>query len=124
MTILAPRPQFGDCATNLISASSQTVRQYEVQLKMMAGIKALIFALVLTGAGGTGVVAGMEKMPLERAIQIHEDNLGQNSTMPDKCLKGQQTALDHLRQNQERWLANHVDLPDEKALGNPDYAVI
>ncbi len=76
---------------------------------MISALNAMVFALVLVGAGGMGIVAEMEMVPLEKAIEIHEDNLGQDSTMPDQCRKGQQNALDHLRWNQERWIANHAE---------------
>lgn len=76
---------------------------------MIPAFSAMFFALSLVGAGGMGVVAEMGKVPLDKPIEIHEEKLGQDSTMPDQCKKGQQTALDHLRWNQERWIANHAD---------------
>ena len=82
---------------------------------MMAAVKAIVLALVaVTGAGAAGVATGVVSLPLQNAIDIHEDHLGENSTMPEQSHKGQQNALDHLLDNQERWLASHnaTQMPD------------
>lgn len=73
---------------------------------MLAAVKVLFVALALTGVAGTGVATGM--VPLTKAIDIHEKHLGQNSTMPDQSRQGQQNALNHLMENQERWLSRNV----------------
>lgn len=77
---------------------------------MIALLKVVIVAFAVTGAAGSGVAASVVKIPLENAIQVHEDHMGDDSTLPDQAMKGQQTALDHLRANQERWLANHPNM--------------
>jgi len=81
---------------------------------MLAIAKVLMVALALTGVAGTGVVAGVVHVPMQKAIDIHKSHLGQNSTMPEQSIKGQQNALDHLLINQERFLSNHnmTHLPD------------
>jgi hypothetical protein len=81
---------------------------------MLAIAKVLMVALALTGVAGTGVVAGVVHVPMQKAIDIHKSHLGQNSTMPEQSQKGQQNALDHLLDNQERFLNNHnvTHLPD------------
>jgi len=72
---------------------------------MLAIVKALVLALAVTGVAGTGVAAGVVHIPLQHAIDIHKEHLGQNSTMPEQSKQGQQNALDHLMENQERWLS-------------------
>jgi hypothetical protein len=74
---------------------------------MLLAVKALVLVLVVSGVGATGASIGMVSTPMDKAIDIHERNLQQNSTLPVQSLKGQQTALDHLMHNQERWLAKH-----------------
>ena len=74
--------------------------------KMLAIAKVLILAFAVTGVAGTGVATGVVHMPLQHAIDIHKNHLGENSTMPEQSTHGQQNALDHLMENQERWLAN------------------
>ena len=73
--------------------------------KMLAIAKVLILAFAVTGVAGTGVATGVVHMPLQHAIDIHKNHLGQNSTMPEQSRHGQQNALDHLMENQQRWLA-------------------
>jgi hypothetical protein len=83
---------------------------------MIAAAKALVLAFVaVTGVGATGVATGAIDIPLQKAIDIHEDHLGENSTMPGQSQKGQQNALDHLLSNQEKWLASHnmTHVPDD-----------
>lgn len=77
---------------------------------MISLLKVVIVALAVTGAAGSGVTASVVKIPLENAVQVHEDHMGEDSSLPDQATKGQQTALDHLRANQERWLANHPNM--------------
>ena len=74
--------------------------------KMLAIAKVLILAFAVTGVAGTGVATGVVHMPLQNAIDIHKNHLGENSTMPEQSTHGQQNALDHLMENQQRWLAN------------------
>lgn len=89
---------------------------------MLATAKVLMVALALTGVAGTGVAAGVTHLPMQKAIDIHQAHLGQNSTMPAQCVKGQQNALDHLMQNQERYLSNlnATHLPDTNDTGEPE----
>lgn len=78
---------------------------------MLATMKAVMLALVVTGAAGTTAAAtGIIEMPLQKAIEIHQGHLGENSTMPEKSMAGQQNALDHLLANQERWNANQQNM--------------
>jgi len=81
---------------------------------MLAIAKVLMVALTLAGVGGTGVAVGVVHAPMQKAIDIHKSHLGQNSTMPEQSMKGQQNALDHLLSNQEKFLSNHnvTHLPD------------
>jgi hypothetical protein len=63
-------------------------------------------------------------MPLQHAIDIHKNHLGQNSTMPEQSMRGQQNALDHLMENQQRWLSKpHNETADaldnDRALPEP-----
>lgn len=81
---------------------------------MIAAAKAIVLALVAVGGIGTaGVVAS--DVHLQNAIDIHNGHLGENSTMPDQSHKGQQNALDHLVDNQGKWLASHnaTQVPDD-----------
>jgi len=73
--------------------------------KMLAIAKVLILAFAVTGVAGTGIATGVVGMPLQHAIDIHKNHLDQNSTMPEQCRHGQQNALDHLTENQQRWLS-------------------
>lgn len=77
---------------------------------MIPLLKVVIVALAVTGAAGSGVTASVVKIPLENSIQVHEDHMDQDSTLPEQAMKGQQTAIDHLRVNQERWLAKHPNM--------------
>jgi hypothetical protein len=83
---------------------------------VIAAAKALVLAFVaVTGVGATGVVAGAIDVPMQKAIDIHQDHLGQNSTMPEQSQKGQQNALDHLLSNADKWLSRNVtQLPDDE----------
>jgi hypothetical protein len=74
--------------------------------KMLAIAKVLILAFAVTGVAGTGVATGVVHIPLQHAIDIHKNHLDQNSTMPEQSRHGQQNALDHLMENQQRWLSN------------------
>ena len=89
---------------------------------MLAIAKVLIVALTLTGVAGTGLAAGVVYEPLQKPIDIHESHLGDNSTMPDQSHNGQQNALDHLLENQERILSNHnvTHLPDTNETELPE----
>ena len=73
--------------------------------KMLAIAKVLILAFAVTGVAGTGVATGVVHIPLQNAIDIHKNHLDQNSTMPEQSMHGQQNALDHLMENQQRWLS-------------------
>ena len=89
---------------------------------MIATMKAVMLALVVTAAAGTTAVAAGVDLPLQKAIDIHRDHLGDNSTMPEKSIKGQQNALDHLLLNQERWVANQQNMTqyDDNDTDEPD----
>ena len=80
---------------------------------MIAAAKAIVLALVAVGGiGAAGVAAG--DVHLQNAIDIHKDHLGANSTMPEQSHKGQQNSLDHLLENQEKWLARNItQVPDD-----------
>lgn len=79
---------------------------------MLAAAKVLMLALAVTGVSAAGVATGAIQTPLSKAIDIHEDHMGANSTLPQKAMKGQQNALDHLMKNQDRWIAgNHTWVP-------------
>ena len=83
---------------------------------MIAVIKALVLALAVSGVAVTGVAAGIVHAPMQKAIDIHKEHLGENSTMPEQSLKGQQNALDHIVHNQEKWLSkphNQTHEPDD-----------
>lgn len=74
---------------------------------MILAVKALVLVFVISGVGAAGASIAAESTPMDKAIDIHEKNLKQGSTLPTQSLKGQQTALDHLVHNQERWLEKH-----------------
>jgi len=79
---------------------------------MLAVAKVLFLALAVTGVSVTGVAAGEIQTPLTKAIEIHRDHLGADSTMPQQSVKGQQNAYDHLMMNQDKWIAkNHTWMP-------------
>jgi hypothetical protein len=80
---------------------------------MLAIAKVMIVALALMGVAGTGVVAGLANGPLQKPIDIHQSHLGQNTTMPERSQNGQQNALNHLLENQDRLSSRNVTLmPD------------
>jgi len=90
---------------------------------MLLAVKALVLVLAVSAIGAAGASIATVNTPMDKAIDIHERNLQPNSPLPVQSLKGQQTALDHLMHNHERWLAKHqgaehgngptgVDLPD------------
>jgi hypothetical protein len=77
---------------------------------MAAIAHALVLALAVTGLAG----AGLAGLPMEKAIGMHKNQLGPDSKLPEQAMKGQQSALDHLLKNQERWVAgNHTATPDD-----------
>jgi len=77
--------------------------------KMLAIAKVLILAFAVTGVAGAGVATGV----LQHAIDIHKNHLDQNSTMPDQCRSGQQNALNHLMENQQKLLSKpHSETAD------------
>jgi hypothetical protein len=76
--------------------------------------KAVLLALAVTGMAATGVAAGVVHVPMQKAIDIHKEHLGQNSTMPDQSTPGQQNALDRLMENQQRWMSKpHNETGDD-----------
>ena len=72
---------------------------------MLAIAKVLLLAFAVSGVAVTGAASGVVHIPLMKAIDIHKNHLGQNSTMPEQSRHGQQNALDHLIENQQRWLS-------------------
>jgi hypothetical protein len=72
----------------------------------MVGVaQALVLALAVTGLAGVGVAG----LPMQKAIDGHNDHLGPDSKLPEQAQKGQQNALEHLLENQDRWVArNHT----------------
>jgi len=90
---------------------------------MIAAAKAMVLAFVaVTGVGATGVVAGVIDVPMQKAIDIHKNHLGENSTMPDQSHKGQQNALDHLLSNADKWLSRNVTQEPDDELNETDDA--
>lgn len=76
----------------------------------MLTAKVLLLMFAVTGIAATGA-SGMytETPPLTKAIEIHEDHLGSDSTLPAQAIKGQQNAYDHLMKNWEKWaIKNHT----------------
>ena len=83
--------------------------------------KAALLALAVMGVAATGAVAGVVHVPLQKAIDIHKEHLGQNSTMPEQSTPGQQNALDHLMENQQRWISKpHNETADDNELNETD----
>jgi len=83
--------------------------------------KAALLALAVMGVAATGAVAGVVHVPLQKAIDIHKEHLGQNSTMPEQSTPGQQNALDHLMENQQRWMAKpHNQTAEHNELNETD----
>jgi hypothetical protein len=78
-----------------------------------------VSGIAMTGAGAAGIV----QLPMERAIENHLDHLMSDSPMPDRSSHGQQTSLDQLRLNQERWIAKHA-VPDEKPVEDDELGPI
>ena len=77
---------------------------------MLGFAKAFLVVVAVSGIAMTGAgAAGFVQLPMERAIEIHEDHLAYDSPMTDQSTHGQQTALDNLRFNQEKWIAKHLD---------------
>ena len=80
---------------------------------MLASAKILILTFAVIGIATTGAT-GVDA-PMKKAIQIHEDHLGTNSTMPDQAIKGQQNSYDRLMMAMEKWMAgNHTSEPEEE----------
>jgi len=90
---------------------------------VIAAAKAIVLAFVaVTGVGATGVAAGAIDVPMQKAIDIHQDHLGQNSTMPEQSHKGQQNSLDHLLSNADRWLSKNITQAPDDELNETDDA--
>jgi len=80
---------------------------------MLVAAKLLLLSFSVMGIAGTGATGMVLQTPLSNAIEIHEDHLGVNTTLPLPAIKGQQMAYDHLMKNNERWIAkNHTWMPD------------
>ena len=81
---------------------------------MLAAAKLLFLTFGVMGVAGTGVTGMNLETPLSNAIEVHEDHLSANTTLPEQAIKGQQMAYDHLVKNLDRWLAkNHTWMPDD-----------
>ena len=87
---------------------------------MFLTAKAVLLALAVMGVAATGAAAGTVDVPMQKAIDIHKDHLGQNSTMPEQSTNGQQKALDSLMENQLRWMAKPHNESDDDELGDVD----
>lgn len=89
--------------------------------EMFVIAKAVLLALAVTCVAATGAVAGVVHVPMQKAIDIHKEHLGQNSTMPLESKHGQQNALDHLMENRMRWMSKpHNETSDDNDLNEPD----
>ena len=81
---------------------------------MLGFAKAFLVVFAFSGIAMFGAgAADSAQLPMEKAIEIHEDHLASDSPMPDRSTHGQQTALDNLRFSQERWIAKHLVDPHE-----------
>ncbi len=87
---------------------------------MLVIAKSVLLALAIVGVAATGVAAGAIDLPLQNAIDVHKDHLGQNSTMPEQSTHGQQNALDHLMENQQRWMSKPHNETDDDDLNDTD----
>ena len=87
---------------------------------MFLTAKAVLLALAVMGVAATGAAAGTVDVPMQKAIDIHKDHLGQNSTMPEQSTNGQQKALDSLMENQLRWMAKPHNDSDDDELNDTD----
>ncbi len=90
---------------------------------MFAIAKAVLLALAVAGVAATGVAASVVDAPMQEAIDIHKEHLGQNSTMPEQSTYGQQNSLDRLMENWERWMSkphNETDDDDLNETGDDD----
>lgn len=74
---------------------------------MLAGVKMLLLAFAVMGVAATGASGAVIETPLSRAIEIHEEHLGEDSKLPAQAIKGQQTAYDHIVKSWENWLAKN-----------------
>jgi hypothetical protein len=81
---------------------------------MFAIAKAVLLALAVAGVAATGVAASVVDAPMQEAIDIHKEHLGQDSTMPEQSTYGQQNSLDRLMENWERWMSKpHNETDDD-----------
>jgi hypothetical protein len=87
---------------------------------MFAIAKAVLLALAVMGVAATGAAAGVVHVPMQKAIDIHKEHLGQNSTMPVESRNGQQNALDRLMENQERWMSKPHNETNDDDLNDTD----
>lgn len=88
---------------------------------MFAIAKAVMLALAVIGVAATGAAADVVHAPMQKAIDIHKEHLGQNSTMPAQSIHGQQNALDHIMENHLRWMSKpHNETVDDNELNETD----
>jgi hypothetical protein len=86
-------------------------------IRMFAIAKAVLIALAVAGVAATGVAASVVDAPMQEAIDIHKEHLGQDSTMPEQSTYGQQNSLDRLMENWERWMSKpHNETDDDDDL--------
>lgn len=71
---------------------------------MLMILKAVMLALAVSGVAATGVVM---HVPLDNAKKVLGDKLGSDSKLPEDGQNGVQNALDHVNDNQDRWLQDH-----------------
>ena len=88
---------------------------------MLASLKVLFLMSAVLGVAATGAAGVNADAPMSKAIDIHEDHLGADTTLPDQAIKGQQTAYDHLMKNLEKWIAkNHTWMPGDHGNSSDD----
>jgi len=72
---------------------------------MLPALKAVMLALAVSGVAAAGVVM---HIPLDNAKKVLGEKLGPDSKVPEDGQKGVQNALNHVNDNQDRWLLNHT----------------
>ena len=83
---------------------------------MIAAAKLVMLALSLTAVGAVAAT----NLPMTKAIDVHNDHLMDPSMLPEGGQAGNQNALDHLMQNQERWIVNNNTAPEDNDTNDTD----
>jgi hypothetical protein len=83
---------------------------------MIAAAKLVMLALSLTAVGAVAAT----NLPMTKAIDVHNDHLMDPSKLPEGGQAGNQNALDHLMQNQERWIVNNNTAPEDNDTNDTD----